>query len=225
MVGAAPMSSRELILGRVRAALADVADDEPASWIYDRDADEHSRYARAGSRDPEALAALFADRCGEYRATVTRAERAGWGPASAAACARHGASSLVVPTDLPEAWRAPGVEWREDHPSLDVHALSGFDGALTGCAVAIALTGTIVLDAGEAQGRRALTLLPDLHICVIGEEQIVEGVPEAFERLAPAARSGRPLTFISGPSATSDIELKRVEGVHGPRRLEIVIAG
>jgi L-lactate dehydrogenase complex protein LldG len=225
MVGAAPMSSRELILGRVRAALADIAADEPASWIYDRDADEQSGYARAGSRDREALVALFADRCGEYRATVTRAERSGLGGAIAAACARHGASSLIVPTDLPQAWRAPGVEWHEDRPRLDVHALSELDGALTGCAVGIALTGTIVLDAGEAQGRRALTLLPDLHICVIGEEQIVEGVPEAFERLAPAAQSGRPLTFISGPSATSDIELKRVEGVHGPRRLEIVIAG
>ncbi len=106
-----------------------------------------------------------------------------------------------------------------------MHALSELDGALTGCALGIALTGTIVLDAGERQGRRALTLLPDLHICVIDEEQIVEGVPAAFERLAPAAQSGRPLTFISGPSATSDIELKRVEGVHGPRRLEIVIAG
>lgn len=219
------MSSRELILGRVRAALADVAGDEPASWIYDRDADEQSRYTRAGSRDREALVTLFAERCGEYRATVTRVERAGLGPAIAAACARNGAHSLVVPTDLPQAWRAPAVEWREDHSSLDVHALSELDGTLTGCALGIALTGTIVLDAGEGQGRRALTLLPDLHICVIDEEQIVEGVPAAFERLAPAARSGRPLTFISGPSATSDIELKRVEGVHGPRRLEIVIAG
>jgi len=219
------MSSRELILGRVRAALADVAHDEPASWIYERDADERSGYARAGNLDREALVALFADRCGEYRATVTRTNRAGVGRAIAAACARHGASSLVVPTDLPAAWRAPGVEWREDQPPLDVRALSELDGALTGCAVGVAMTGTIVLDAGEAQGRRALTLLPDLHICVIREEQIVGSVPEGIERLEPAARAGRPLTLISGPSATSDIELKRVEGVHGPRELEIVIAG
>lgn len=219
------MSSRELILGRVRAAIADRAGDEPQDWLYERDAGESSRYQREAGLDREALVALFAERCGEYHTTVTRAERSGLARAIAAACARHRASSLVVPGDLPQAWRAPGIDWREDQPPLDVDALSELDGALTGCAVGIALTGTLVLDAGEAQGQRALTLLPDLHICVIGEEQIVGCVPEAIERLAPAAHSGRPLTFISGPSATSDIELKRVEGVHGPRRLEIIIAG
>ena len=107
---------------------------------------------------------------------------------------------------------------------LGPHDLDALDGSLTGCALAIAETGVLVLDGGTAQGRRALTLVPDFHICVVAADQIVDLVPEAVERLEPAVREGRPLTFIAGPSATSDIELNRVEGVHGPRTLRIVIA-
>ena len=108
-----------------------------------------------------------------------------------------------------------------DDPPLDAAALDALDGVLTGCAVAIAETGTIVLSGGPEEGRRALTLVPDLHVCLVEAEQVVETVPEAFDVLRGVAR--RPLTFVSGPSATSDIELKRVEGVHGPRRLVVVI--
>src|SRR6185437_13789731 len=136
-------------------------------------------------------------------------------------CAAHGARRLAVPPDLPEGWLPPGVEATGD---ATVPALDRVDGVLTGCAAAIAETGTIVLDGGPGQGIRALTLVPDLHICVVAAELVCTSVGEAFQRVEPSVRRRRaPLTLISGPSATSDIELSRVEGVHGPRRLEIVI--
>src|SRR4029079_12390882 len=111
------------------------------------------------------------------------------------------------------------VERVADEPPLSYVELDGLDGVVTGCAVAIAETGTIILDGGPDQGRRALSLLPDLHVCVVREDQVVGSVPEALVQLAPT----RPQTWISGPSATSDIELQRVEGVHGPRRLDVVL--
>jgi L-lactate dehydrogenase complex protein LldG len=141
------------------------------------------------------------------------------------ACARHGAEELVVPGDALAAWLPPGTRVLRDDPPLAIEAIDAADGVLTGCAVAIAETGTVVLGAGPRQGRRALTLIPDLHICVVREDQIVGTVPEAIRLLGAAVRGDRvPLTFVSGPSATSDIELSRVEGVHGPRRLELVLA-
>ena len=103
------------------------------------------------------------------------------------------------------------------------HGLDGFDGVLTGCALAIAETGTIVLDGGARSGRRAITLVPDYHVCVVEAERIVAAIPDAVAALAEAAAEGRPVTFVSGPSATSDIELDRVEGVHGPRTLDVFV--
>ncbi|MEV0648550.1 lactate utilization protein C [Phytomonospora sp. NPDC050363] len=200
------MNAREEILGRLRTALR-AAPEEPEPV---RD------YRRTGTADPEELRALLVDRLRDYRATVHETEPDGL-PATLAAVLAD-VAVLAVPAGLPPEWLAGHTgELRED-PGVD--GLDTSDAVLTGAAVAIAETGTIILDAGRAQGRRALTLVPDRHICVLFAEQVVAGVPEALARLdTPTA----PLTWISGPSATSDIELRRVEGVHGPRRLDVVL--
>jgi L-lactate dehydrogenase complex protein LldG len=194
------VTAREEILARVRAALGDA----PPPVLPTRD------YRRAGAADVE----LFAERVADYRATVHRSlDLTG---------VLAGTTTLVVPADLPVQWLAayPGAV-RRDEPPIPVAELDAAGvSVLTGCAVAIAETGTIVLDTGPAQGRRALTLVPDHHVCVVRADQIVATVPEGLARLADPTR---PLTFISGPSATSDIELNRVEGVHGPRRLDIIV--
>jgi L-lactate dehydrogenase complex protein LldG len=212
-------SAKETILGRVRAALDDVpAAEASADVAVARD------YRRTGALGAEETIALFAERCADYRADVRRVRPGELPAAIGAALAARGARRLAIPADLPAAWRAEGAEWVED-AGLSHARLSELDGVVTGCAVAIAINGTIVLDGGAAQGRRALTLLPDYHLCVVLAEQVVELVPEAIARLAGAAREGRPMTMIAGPSATSDIELNRVEGVHGPRTLDVLVAG
>lgn len=225
------MSDRELILDRIRAATGDVPPDEPDAWSPEArspgsDPDPEAAYIRERVLEPERLAALFAERCADYRASVTRCadQPEAIAAAVANACRRHAVATLAVPAQGVASWVPGEVEVRTDDPSLSLERLDGCDGVLTGCAVAIALTGTIVLDTGLRQGRRMLTLIPDLHICVVRCDQIVSGVPDAFAVLDESLRMRRPLTFISGPSATSDIELRRVEGVHGPRRLEVVVA-
>ena len=223
MAGAEDVSDRELVLGRVRAALADV----PAGEALAFDAGEagpEATYARRGELDAAARLALFAERAGDYRAEVTVCPPAGIAAAVAAACARHDARRLVVPAGLDRDWVPDAIEALADDPPLAPRDLAACDGVISGCELAIAVTGTVVLATGPAQGRRAVTLLPDLHVCVVGGEQIVETVPEAMERLAAPIAARRAITFVSGPSATSDIELKRVEGVHGPRRLELIVA-
>lgn len=206
-------AAREEVLGRVRDALGDArgsAVEVPREY---RAADGASR---------EEVVERFAERVADYRANVLRAAAGELAAVLAGACRERGAARLGVPAGLPGEWRPEGVELVPDE-GLSPHDLDALDGALTGCAVAIAETGTVVLDGGAGQGRRALTLVPDYHLCVVSEEQIVGLVPEAVGRLEAAAREGRPLTFVSGPSATSDIELSRVEGVHGPRKLDVVI--
>ncbi|GAB7186662.1 L-lactate utilization protein LutC [Kitasatospora sp. Ki12] len=209
------MSSREAVLARIRAALADVPPAETPD-----DVPVPRAYRRSHLEPGQDRVALFAERVADYRATVTRTDPAALPDTIAAALTARGVSRLAVPRGFPaELLPAGAWEW---HPEpLDVPGLDALDGTLTLAAVGIAVTGTIVLDAGPGQGRRALTLVPDYHLCVVRAEQIAEDVPEALTRLDPT----RPLTFISGPSATSDIELNRVEGVHGPRTLDVVIVG
>ncbi len=223
----AVVSAREEILGRVRRALADVPASEPIAWDVADSADPAAAYRRSTPLGAAELVDLFAERVGDYRARVTRCDPgdAAVAAAVADACARHGCRSLVVADGVPAAWIPEGTSAMSDDPPLSPAALDAADGVLTTCAAAIALTGTIVLDAGTGQGRRAVSLVPDLHICVVSADQIVAGVPEGVESMRAGVDAGRPITLISGPSATSDIELRRVEGVHGPRRLEVVLAG
>ncbi|MEZ5120846.1 MAG: LUD domain-containing protein [Solirubrobacterales bacterium] len=217
-------SARSEILASIRAANAAAARPAPtptSPTTPPTPAPTGPAAATRASPPAGALLDLLAERVDDYRATVTRiADDAAIADAIAAILQRHGAQRIAVPGDLPAAWRPPHAELVVDDPPLDHRALGALDGALTGCALAIAETGTLVLDGGTAQGRRALTLLPDLHVCVVLDEQVVAGVPDA---IAALAATRRPVTFVSGPSATSDIELERVEGVHGPRRLEVVL--
>ena len=162
----------------------------------------------------------FAERVADYRATVLHTTEDGVEAAISQTIGDWGGGRIVVPHGFPTAWLPDSTgNWQSDDPPLTHRQLDALDGALTLCALGIAETGTIVLDGGSGQGRRALSLVPDRHLCVIRCEQVVADVPDAIERLNPH----RPLTWISGPSATSDIELQRVEGVHGPRTLVVVI--
>lgn len=203
--------AREAVLARIREALADGA----ALPDVPRD------YVQHGERSREEVLARFVDRVEETGATVMPAADAA--VAIAEALLRQAAARVVVAPDLPDGLRPAGVELVEDE-GLSPRELDALDGAVTTCAAACADTGTIALDGGPGQGRRAITLVPDLHVCVVRSDQVVETVPELFERLGPSARAGRPLVLISGPSATSDIGFERVEGVHGPRRLVVVLA-
>jgi len=193
------VTARDEVLGRVRAALGEA----PAVPEVPRD------YHGPGTAPADVD--LFCERVADYKATVHRTTPDDLAARIKAVCAAHGATRL-----------AGTIEGFED-AALGARELDALDGVVTGCALGIAETGTIVLDGAEASGRRSLTLVPDLHVCVVHEEQIVASVPDAVDRLAEAARAGRPITLVSGPSATSDIELDRVEGVHGPRRLEVLV--
>ncbi len=213
--------AKEEVLSRIRRSLKDVPRNERPE-----DVPVERGYRTESDTSREELIELFAERVSEYDATVTRVEEAELPAAIEKALRRRGVRRLVVPPDLPEGWVPKGVEVLSDADRLSNRDLDASDGVLTGCALGIAQTGTIALDAGERQGRRALTLLPDYHLCVVREDQVVGLVPEAFDRLRDAVQSeGRAITFISGPSATSDIELERVAGVHGPRTLDVLLVG
>ncbi|WP_250286030.1 LUD domain-containing protein [Frankia sp. CiP1_Cm_nod2] len=239
------MSAREQMLRRIRAALADVPAAErpedvpvPRDYAHPRAASAPGTANAAGTaastadtadarRRSAATVELFHERVADYRAVVDRVRPDGLTAAIVRALA--GARRVAVPAGLPADWlaaaeqavaRAGGQVLRDTSEApLSVPGLDAVDAVLTGAAVGVAETGTIVLDGGPACGRRALTLVPDVHVCVIPAGDVVAGVPAAIARLRP----DQPLTWISGPSATSDIELERVEGVHGPRTLHVIV--
>ncbi|MBB0242927.1 lactate utilization protein C [Streptomyces alkaliphilus] len=217
--------SREVILGRIRRALgpsgpgpggsgAPVAPPIPRDYAV-----SHLPDTSEGTTDP---VELLAENLADYRALVHRVDPAGLPALIARLLAARGARSVVTPPGLPDGWLPEDITRVPDDPAATAAELDAVDAVVTGCALAIAETGTIVLDGSPDQGRRRITLIPDHHLCVVRvPEQVVASVPEAMPRLVPH----RPQTWISGPSATSDIELDRVEGVHGPRVLEVLLVG
>ena len=194
------MNAREEILGRVKTAIA-TARPQPIPRAYRTVGDEGQQ--------------TFLERLAHYDAATHVVQTSELADAVRTVL---GDRKIVVPAGIPEAWIETTPTLHDD-PPLDHDALDAADGVLTACALAIAQTGTIVLDGGPGMGRRALTLLPDYHLCVVRDDQLVSSVPEAVNQLSDPRR---PLTFISGPSATVDIEMTRVRGVHGPRRLEVI---
>lgn len=201
------MDARERILSSVRSAI-DGAVDPTVPRDYRR------------SLDDTDLIELFAERVGDYRAEVHVIDADELPRRIGQVLGEHGVRSLIIPDDLSAKWLVTtSCKVTPDDGQADAATLDGTDAVLTGCAAAVALTGTILLDAGPLQGRRLISLIPDLHVCVVPAASIVGTVPEVLQKVDGT----RPLTWISGPSATSDIELDRVEGVHGPRTLVVLI--
>lgn len=214
-------TAKEDILRRIREATRDVTESDPAldtpiEWTYGQPL-----------ATPDVLAD-FVEKVEDYRATVVRVPADRVGVAVVEGLRALGAASVVLPAGLDTDWRqaieSSGIAVHADEPQLTAAELNGIDAVVTASAVSMADSGTIALDHGPDQGRRALTLVPDRHVCVVRSDSVVSDVPEGIVALAPAIRNGNPVTWISGGSATSDIELSRVEGVHGPRHLYVVLA-
>jgi L-lactate dehydrogenase complex protein LldG len=209
--------AKQEMLERIRNAIRDVP-------VTERSEDVQVNRSYRSSTGTENLLELTAERIAEYRARVEIVTVDKLALSIQASLDRRGIKRLIVPHGSPEDWKPNSIELLEESTRLLEHfELEQADGVLTGCTLAIAETGTLVLDHAQGQGRRALTLIPDFHLCILLESQIVDNLPAAMKLLESSVRAGRPLTFISGPSATSDIELSRVEGVHGPRTLEVLI--
>ncbi len=228
-------SSREVILARIRAGIGEkplgVPPKRPEGGWWEGSKSDGIRPSLGTRRTSRQVRELFRDRVSEYRAEVSASSPASLSTGIAGSLGRRGVRRLLVPHGIPSEWLASVdaeaveilVDGRPNRP-LSVGQLASVHGVLTGCALGIAETGTIILDSGPTQGRRALSLLPDYHLCVVFSSQLKETVPEAVCVLAGGfAFHRRPVTLVSGPSATSDIELIRVEGVHGPRSLEVIL--
>jgi L-lactate dehydrogenase complex protein LldG len=207
-------NAREQVLASIRAAIPVSPNGTPPPPV------DLPPPPLAGDR----LLELFVERAAGTGAVVTTCAPDGIAETLRDVCARHGALRLAAPAGLPERWRPDELELIADEP-LGAAALDELDGVITGAAVGIAESGTVGLDGSPDQGRRALTLIPDLHLCVVQATRIVPALPQALEVLSASVAPGRrAVLLISGPSSTADIELARVQGVHGPRRLEIIVA-
>jgi L-lactate dehydrogenase complex protein LldG len=215
------MNARDVIFSRIRTSLADVPkispeQDVPLDW----------KYGEPLKMDD--VLDTFVQMCLDYKATVERVPAAKIAETITKLVKDRELKSLVVPAGISKDWRKAaekgGATLIDDDPPKTNAELNEIDGVITAARVGIADTGTIVLDHTPDQGRRALSLVPDYHICVINADQVVSDVPEGVQRLKDSVKAGNPLTWISGGSATSDIELSRVEGVHGPRNLLIILA-
>jgi len=210
--GARHVSGRDEIIARIREAVPVAAAATP-----------RAAYRRVWAADRAEIIARFVERLSDYHVGVIRARGdSEIGQVATRQLATRGIASLVVPADMPASWRPSTPLPRED-TGLSLEDLNAAAGAMTGSFIGIAETGTVVLDGGLGQGRRALTLLPDYHLCVVRESDVVGIVPEAIAALQARVMLGAPVTFLSGPSATADIELDRVEGVHGPRTLDVIL--
>jgi L-lactate dehydrogenase complex protein LldG len=203
------ISSRERVLERISKANSKAAGlPESIPRGYDC----------GSTHSAEETVALFESRLQDYDARVFRVRRDAIAAKAAEILQAGHRQRVVVPDGLPKPWRADGLAWIPDG-ELSIDVLNAVDGVMTGATLGVAVSGSIVLQHGPAEGRRVLTLLPDYHLCVIEAAQVVETLPEAFARLDPA----RPVTFFSGPSATADIEMTRIKGVHGPRFLDVLL--
>jgi L-lactate dehydrogenase complex protein LldG len=210
-------SARVEVLRRIRAANGGAPDGAAALVEWDRVARE---YRRRGTHVRELVLELLEDRLRDYDATVVRSTGKGVARSVAGMLAERDMKRMAMPAGLKPEWLPRGVEFVVDE-GLSAAELDGFDGVMTGSTLAIAETGTVVLQNVAGQGRRAVTLVPDYHLCLVRAEDVVETVPEAMERLQ--ATASLATTFVSGPSATADIEMTRIKGVHGPRFLDVIL--
>jgi L-lactate dehydrogenase complex protein LldG len=210
-------SARAEVLRRIREAKGGVSSAEAVRTGWSA---IERRYRREATRSREAVLELLVDRLRDYDARVVRAGHAQVAASAAKMLGERKVRRMVVPAGLTAEWLPPGFEFVVDD-ELPAAELDRVDGVMTGATLAIAETGTVVLQNVAGQGRRAVTLVPDYHLCVVRVEDVVETVPEAIHRLQPTA--GLATTFVSGPSATADIEMTRIKGVHGPRSLDVIL--
>lgn len=210
-------SARNVVLNSIRTSLGAASDPGHIALEY---ATIPRAYKRAATRSRAAIFELFAHRLREYDAGVYHASSDNIRGVIAGILRGRMCKNVVIPDGIVEQWLPEGIEFANGM-HLDNYELDSVDGVLTGCTVAIAETGSIVLQNAPGQGPRILSLIPDYHLCVVFAQQVVETVPEAFSRLE--ATSSLPTTFVSGPSATADIEMTRIKGVHGPRFLDVLV--